>query len=389
MPTTGMSPGASRCSGLPFRPCVKTGSCSRNQSSSGVDSSRRSVNARIAHHVGLVAHPAELADDGAHAASTISASRCFAAESEFETGQPFSDFSSSCLARAASVPGGTTRRTRVMISVKRLCPSTRSSLPSTSADELAPFEARGLRDRAEGQHRAVAEGGEQQRFRRPVAAGPAPFRRRQRAQLRKSLGIEADLALGLHADADAVAVRERVHQAARDAAVVAGERALGAVARADHRARHALEESARERGLAQLEEFRRASRSARPAGDSPSAAGTGRASGCRRPVARRSSIVASISSSVSPRPSIRLVLVRTAGRCRFACASTSSVCSVACARIAHRVRQPPTVSTFCANTSRPESTTVSTSASTPWKSGVSASTAVAGLRRLIARTQAA
>src|SRR5207248_2541451 len=48
-----------------------------------------------------------------------------------------------------------------------------------------------------------------------------------------------------------------------------------------------------------------------------------------------------------------------------------------------------TVSTFCANTSIPESTTVSTSARTPWKSGVSASTAVWGLRRLMARTHAA
>ncbi len=53
------------------------------------------------------------------------------------------------------------------------------------------------------------------------------------------------------------------------------------------------------------------------------------------------------------------------------------------ARSSHADRAPDgvrrrTVSTFCANTSRPESTTVSTSASTPWKSGVSASTAVCG-----------
>jgi hypothetical protein len=48
-----------------------------------------------------------------------------------------------------------------------------------------------------------------------------------------------------------------------------------------------------------------------------------------------------------------------------------------------------TVSTFCANTSRPLSTTVSTSASTPWKSGVRASTAVSGQRALMARMQAA
>ncbi|MCY1434014.1 hypothetical protein D9M71_500580 [compost metagenome] len=45
------------------------------------------------------------------------------------------------------------------------------------------------------------------------------------------------------------------------------------------------------------------------------------------PMARRSSMVSMISSSVSPRPSIRLVLVSTSGRWRLACSSTRKVFS--------------------------------------------------------------
>ena len=49
---------------------------------------------------------------------------------------------------------------------------------------------------------------------------------------------------------------------------------------------------------------------------------------------------------------------------------------IARARIAHRVRQPPHRLDVLCETSGPESSTVSTSRSTPWKSGVSASTAM-------------
>src|SRR5579863_5389032 len=47
-----MSPGESRCSRLAFNPRVKTGGCSTNQISSGVDASRISVNRCIARQVG-------------------------------------------------------------------------------------------------------------------------------------------------------------------------------------------------------------------------------------------------------------------------------------------------------------------------------------------------
>ena len=57
------------------------------------------------------------------------------------------------------------------------------------------------------------------------------------------------------------------------------------------------------------------------------------------PAARMSSIVVAISSSVSPSPSIRLVLVSTSGRKRFACVEHAQRLLVARARIAHRMRQ--------------------------------------------------
>ena len=96
------------------------------------------------------------------------------------------------------------------------------------------------------------------------------------------------------------------------------------------------------------------------------------------------------SAKVSPRgPSIRLVLVSTAGRWRLACASTCKGLFIARARIAHRMGEA--AHGFDVLRELPAdpgtSTTVSTSRSTPWKSGVSASTAVCGLAssRVMAR----
>ena len=62
--------------------------------------------------------------------------------------------------------------------------------------------------------------------------------------------------------------------------------------------------------------------SARRGGASARAAGTGRGSGGRSRSARRSARVSRSSSVVSPRPSIRPLLVRTVGRSRLACSRT-------------------------------------------------------------------
>ena len=129
----GCRPVASRCSGLPFRPWVKTGACSRNQSSSGVPASRASVK-RLHRAPGRrVVHAAELADDRVMRPRRSRSRGASWPTANWISGSPAPTFSSSCVARAASVPGGTTSRTRVVISVKRLLPSMRSSMPSTSA----------------------------------------------------------------------------------------------------------------------------------------------------------------------------------------------------------------------------------------------------------------
>jgi hypothetical protein len=52
MLTTGMSPGASRCTGCAFMPIVNTGGCSRNQISSAVAAVAVSVRLCIARQVG-------------------------------------------------------------------------------------------------------------------------------------------------------------------------------------------------------------------------------------------------------------------------------------------------------------------------------------------------
>jgi len=86
---------------------------------------------------------------------------------------------------------------------------------------------------------------------------------------------------------------------------------------------------------------------------------------------------------------MRLVLVSTDGLNFLACASTASVCSYEARGSRTGCVRRFTVSTFCANTSSPESTTVSTSCMTPWKSGVNASTDTCGVRRLMARMASA
>jgi len=65
------------------------------------------------------------------------------------------------------------------------------------------------------------------------------------------------------------------------------------------------------------------------------------------------------------------------------------VLRIARARIAHRMGEAPHRLDILREYLGPESTTVRTSSSTPWKSGVNASTAVPGLRRLMARMAAA
>ena len=119
----------------------------------------------------------------------------------------------------------------------------------------------------------------------------------------------------------------RMRASVVQAGVVAVQRLLRPIAGAHQRARTRTPESPRQSPLAIAIEFRRASRSARQAGDWPWAAGTVPES--RYPLPRPADHPASPRSPrrVSPSPSIRLLFVNTAGLWCLACASTRSVCS--------------------------------------------------------------
>ena len=101
-----------------------------------------------------------------------------------------------------------------------------------------------------------------------------------------------------------------------------------------------------------------------------------------QPTRRRSSISSSTSSGVSPNPTIMpdLVVVLLSAICR----NTSRLVSyLAALRTRGLIRR--TVSMLCEMISGCASMTCATSSFLPWKSGISTSTVVSGLSRLISR----